>query len=235
MEDKVLIVGDRFYEFARNDGVITISELEDWMESKKSDFKNYVYELGQGLSDNRIKHLLETAEKYNCRDLFKFNNLNKCGIKQVHKRRPENSMLSVPVRITENTYEADLHIDDASELMIDHVSGQHVQGMVLIEAARQAILAITEEFYSEDITGAVSFVWEGINVEYKAYAFPIKTQILLSVDSLKKMRKTRFGMTVTVNFVQNDTVVFTAVSSHEVYEKKVTKVRELKLASLSVT
>jgi hypothetical protein len=62
-------------------------------------------------------------------------------------------MLSLPRRVSESCFEADVLVDDAGEHMSDHVSGQHLPGMVLIEAARQMILAVTEEFFSESLPG----------------------------------------------------------------------------------
>ncbi|MDP1217553.1 AfsA-related hotdog domain-containing protein, partial [Klebsiella pneumoniae] len=63
-----------------------------------------------------------------------------------HKRKKANILITSPEKRDEDNYCARLILQDASELLCDHQTGQHIQGMVLIEAARQTIIATSEKF-----------------------------------------------------------------------------------------
>src|SRR5690625_2275198 len=54
-----------------------------------------------------------------------------------HKHNPKNTLVSMPRQVTADTFELHLMIDEDCELMNDHLSGQHVQGMVLIERSEE--------------------------------------------------------------------------------------------------
>lgn len=234
MNTKMLVVGDRFHAFARNEKVICVSDLEEILADDQPGYENVVFELGQGVSASRVRRLIEIAESKNRRECLMFDQLFKCGSRHVHKHRPENSMLSIPRMVGLNVYEADVLVDDASELMADHSSGQHLQGMVLVEAARQMILAVTEEYYSENWGKPYSFIWNEIVVKYLAYAFPVKTLLVYRVKELVDPKKRRSGFSVDMEFIQSGRIVCVSQSQFEVLEKQLVKKREHKLALASV-
>ncbi|MFC7617738.1 AfsA-related hotdog domain-containing protein [Actinokineospora soli] len=70
----------------------------------------------------------------------------------VHKRSPENVMLADARRRGPLRLAARLCLSDMNEMILDHVTGQHVAGMVLIEAARQLMQLTNHEFVVNDDT-----------------------------------------------------------------------------------
>ena len=234
MKKATAIVGDRFRAFARNPGVICIGQLETALEEHTLE-EDADFDLGQGVSDDRIARLLTVAAERGCRQRFLFDRPEKCGFRHVHKHRPENSMLSLPRRVSESRFEADLLLDDADELMSDHVSGQHLPGMVLIEAARQMIMAVTEEFFPESLAGQRAFVWLGLDVKYSGYAFPVRTTLSYDVQDSDASKRSRVRFTVGMTFHQGSVTPCSATSQFELYAGRVIEKLEQRLASAAVT
>jgi hypothetical protein len=233
MKKTTTIVGDSFRAFARNSGVICIGQLEAALQDGELE-KDVEFDLGQGVSDERITRLLALASERSCRHRFLFDRPERCGFRHVHKHRAENSMLSLPRRVSESRFEADLLVDDAGQLMSDHPSGQHLSGMVLIEAARQMILAVTEEFFSESLAGPRAFVWLGLDVKFGGYAFPVRTTLSYDIQASDASKRSRVGFTVGMTFHQGGVTPCSATSQFEVYTERVIEKLEQKLASASV-
>lgn len=234
MKGTMIVVGDKFKEFAANESVICISDLERVIENNDPEYANTFFELGQGVSAARVERLIQLANSHRRRDFLLFEPLVKCGLKHVHKIRPENSMLSIPMKIAEDRYEADMLLDDDSELMADHVSGQHLQGMVLIEAARQMILAVTEEYLISDFGGPCAFIWNGIDVAYFDYAFPTSTRLIYQIKEIDRSRKKRLRFIATIDLIQRSAKVCSATSKVEVFERQLVERREQKVASAAI-
>jgi hypothetical protein len=233
MTKATTIVGDKFGAFARNPGVICIGELEEKLKEGKLE-EDIDFDLGQGVSDDRVARLLALATVRSCRHHFLFERREKCGFRHVHKNRPENSMLSLPRRISESRFEADLLVDDAGELMSDHVSGQHLPGMVLIEASRQMIMAVTEEFFPESLPGQRAFVWLDLDVKYSGYAFPVRTTLSYDVHVLDTSKRSRVSFTVGMTFHQGSVTPCSTTSQFELYAGRVIEKLEQRLASAAV-
>lgn len=87
--------------------------------------------------------------------------------------------------------------------MVDHdVSGYHVQGMVFIEAARQAFLAVTECFLLPP-ENRYYFVINKLDTTYHRFAFPLPTDITLDIVEADTSRADRYSAKVVICFYQN--------------------------------
>jgi hypothetical protein len=87
-------------------------------------------------------------------------------------------MISIPERVGEDRYHACLVVDDRCAEMSDHTTGQHLQGMLLMEAARQMSLAVTEHYFLQHKPGSSSFfVINRFDVEFLRFAFPVRTDM----------------------------------------------------------
>ncbi|MNP31136.1 A-factor biosynthesis hotdog domain protein [compost metagenome] len=96
------------------------------------------------------------------------------GKRLSRKYRPENVLISIPERTDDGIYTASLLLHAQNELLLDHLTGQHVQGMVLLEACRQMLLAVTERFHLDEYEPPKRyFVLNEMNVRYTAFAFPL--------------------------------------------------------------
>ncbi len=197
----VYVVGDRFEGFSGNSRVTTVRQFCKLAEvgavaagtsviigqgvsrSGKQQIKRCLTESGLEASVNLVDHSSPKADRHLC-----------------HKHRPENSLISIPRRVDDTQFEMDLVIDDGCADLSDHVTGQHLQGMLLMEAARQTFLAVSEAYYGEGLSRY--FVINTMNVEYLNFAFPLPTLIRYDVDALERKNHGTLRFESTVTFVQ---------------------------------
>lgn len=220
------IVGDKFSHFANDDNVITISKFIQLIKSNIFNKKlSGEYFLGQGISNKEEDVIKELINNYNPNNLIKVHFYSRKANKAItHKKNPSNVMISTPVFISNNLYISDLCIDDECAEMSDHVTGCHIQGMILIEAARQMMLSVSEIFFLDE-TQKMYFILHDINTVFKGFIFPINVQILYKVVESKKKASGAFYSLVAVEFHQANelkTIVnigFTAYSK-DFMEKK---------------
>lgn len=175
----LLVVGDKFAAYVQGKDAVTLSQLRGLL-SLSIALPNQGITLlvpGQGLGDESVRLLLlEAASSPNLAffDFSLWHNLPKRASTQVsHKHYPANTLISTPRQVSESQFELHLLIDEDCELMSDHQSGQHVQGMILIEAARQAMLAISEAYLLPKNGTDYAFVMNSLAVSYSHYTFPV--------------------------------------------------------------
>ncbi|HXP95312.1 MAG TPA: AfsA-related hotdog domain-containing protein [Telmatospirillum sp.] len=134
---------------------------------------------GQGLSEKDVDDVLAQATATAHRDRLDFSLWRRTPRRAdralSHKYRIENTLISAPRRIDEDHYDVDLLVDENSELMGDHQTGQHLQGMLMIEAIRQAFMAIAEAFFLPSGDIEYYFLFNTLAVELKRFIFPIAT------------------------------------------------------------
>ena len=178
--ERIFIVGDKFKLFAENTHVMAVSELEAILDGDLI-HPNLRFQLGQGVSEEQVTRLLEKAARLKKPWLTDFAKPAKAGRELAHKHQQQNSMISVPRRLSHDSFEVDVLLDERCAEMSDHITGQHIQGMVLTEAARQTFLAVSEAFYLQDETESSYFVINNMDVEYQRFVFPLPMSILYEV------------------------------------------------------
>ncbi|MDQ2077926.1 AfsA-related hotdog domain-containing protein [Marinimicrobium sp. ABcell2] len=180
----LLVVGDKFASYVKNKDAITVSQLRGLLSLPVHMLPSQsrtVLVPGQGMGDDCVNQLLQDAAASPNVSHFDFSLWHslpqRASSKVSHKRNPRNTLISEPRQLSEDTFELHLMIDEDCELMNDHLSGQHVQGMVLIEAARQAMLAVTEQFLMPDNGIDYAFIFNALSVSYSHYTFPVSAVI----------------------------------------------------------
>lgn len=202
----LLVVGDKFAQFTTNKNAITLSQLKEKFHPQESNnCGQTILVPGQGLGDSDIEVLLSIAEKSPNRHQFDFTLWYKvpkrAATNRSHKHCPENTLISEPRKLTEDLYELDLLIDENCELMRDHQTGQHLQGMVLLEAARQSFLAVTEAFFLPD-NSDFFFVLNDVEARYNHFAFPFAAQISYKIVEKNTNKPTRKNFQVDMGINQ---------------------------------
>lgn len=225
------VVGDKFTEFAKNPFVMQISDLERILDDEALTADCPSIRLGQGVSQDRANALIGKAEALGLRDRLDFDPIDKCGSELCHKQDLRNSLLSFPRRVSEDTFEADLHVDDEGELMSDHQSGQHLQGMILVEALRQMILAVTEEYYLRHRDKPSAFLWSGIALSFRSFVLPIPAKVRYVIVSSRGQHNRRLSFEVAMDIIQGPASCCTATSSLTVLDKRVVDSRETALVA----
>lgn len=216
----VFIVGDRFAGFRAGKGnVILFSEYIDRLGGKVAcSCERHYYIPAQGLSEQELHLLMATLPPANLEILLKSCNLPLAKSRLTHKRRRENVIISRPYQISSQDFVAQLALDDECAEMSDHTTGEHLQGMVLIEAARQIFIAVTEEYCLPPPLAEDSyFVINSFDTKFNAFAFPLPTQITYTVCSQSKTARGS-SFTAAIGFLQAGLNVCEVTVQFSVYD-----------------
>lgn len=160
-DDALVAVGDRFQEFLANKGTIAVSRLLGLVRAGGADQAGRIV-IGQGLSAAQLAELREHVDGAPApadREL-------------THKHDRRNIMISVPVQVDERRYAVDLVLDQDNETIKDHLTGQHIPAIALLEAARQTWTAVTERFYPVGWP-STRFVIESVAGDFASPVLPL--------------------------------------------------------------
>lgn len=180
----LLVVGDKFSEFAAGKDALTLSQLCALLTLPATlpiGEGRFVPVPGQGLGDDDIAAVLKLANTSAHKAQFDLGawrgRPSRAPGSVTHKRFAENTVISEPRQVDQYSFALDLLIDEDCEMMSDHQTGQHLQGMLLIEAARQSFLAVTERFFLPQDGGKFYFVFDDLSVRYKRFVFPVDASL----------------------------------------------------------
>jgi len=131
--DTFVVVGDRFDAFLVNRGTISASALLRRLRTR-GEPRNLSIVIGQGLAADQlreVKKLIESSPQ--AAVVGGIPAFIEKGL--THKRNPKNAMIGAPVRMTADRFIADLLIDERTEVLEDHLTGQHIPGIALMEGS----------------------------------------------------------------------------------------------------
>ncbi len=247
MADKFLVVvGDKFAEFAAGKDVLTLSQLRALLTLPAlmlpSAGDRFVLVPGQGLGDADVTAAIRLAEHSPHGKMFDLGLLagrpTRASSALSHKRDAANTVISAPRRVDDNLFQLDLMVDEDCEMMRDHQTGQHLQGMLLVEAARQSFLAVTEQFFLPRDEGKFYFVFDDLSVAYKRFVFPIGaglTYIIREHDPASNRQ--RFTVDVSIDQCGHEVAVvsgtFTVVKDARITRMENTLARDVMAAHLA--
>lgn len=206
------IVTDKYQEFSSHDEIITISELIDTLsDMEKGITEDIIYISGQGLSKSHCSMIrdLINNNKHNNKITFIESNKNIVDKKHVHKHKPENVLISAPLKSDLDTFTSMLHIDDNCAETSDHITGQHIQGMVLMEAARQMFIGVTEIYYKTNTDINYYYIFNEIETSFNSFTFPIPVNIIYKVIEHRTSSSGNMEFKVSIEFFQNEKLVTT--------------------------
>src|ERR1041385_2910951 len=148
----LFLVGDVFADFAEHQGVMTVSQLA--RQIRKGAFPSGTgaasVTLGQGVSQFDVQFVRDTLARRGLTDVVVIDDQalrDRAGREIAHKHRAENVLISLPRRTDPGSFESDLLVDSGNEVMSDHLTGRHMQGMLAMEAGRQMFIAVAEQHY----------------------------------------------------------------------------------------
>ncbi|WP_041834375.1 AfsA-related hotdog domain-containing protein [Actinoplanes sp. N902-109] len=162
----MIAVGDRFENFLANPGTVAASRVFD--PAAGPDAGTPVV-AGQGLSAEQLATLAGRTPA----DMPPPVPANAA---LTHKHQSRNVMIGVPADAGDGTYVAELILDERNEVIEDHLTGQHIPAVALIEAARQTWTAVTERFLRQD-AAALRFVVTDIAASFQQLVFPLPTTL----------------------------------------------------------
>jgi hypothetical protein len=227
----MVVVGDRFAHFGSLEGATTVSNLAARFDGAASEAEPTRFVVGQGVSESWSQYLRARAmEKGMEAEFVTATPLSgRTGRNFAHKHRRHNILITDPKECAPLQYLSRLVIDDECELMTDHTTGHHLQGMLLIEAARQSFLAVTERFLLESKEKHY-FVINDLQVKFNKFAFPISTDIEIDVSDVNRSRQDRLSARATVRFIQQGECVTVVSFAYTAMLESTLQKREAEMA-----
>lgn len=229
MENKIILVSDKFNSFADKQHVLTLHNFKQ-IEDFKTQYptKDGVL-FGQGLT-NQCYTAIENYLSENNISSPSLNNLTSKN-NYTHKKKTQNILIGKTDKINDHLYSLPMLIDENSELMNDHQTGQHIQGMVLVEAFRQTFIAVTEEFFPLFTeTGkeqmSLYYVINTMDTNFLNFVFPLPISIIYEIEDKKIVQNKRMKFTVNIKAFQNKKicvemkVIFSAYPQNQIANKE---------------
>ncbi|AHG65426.1 AfsA-related hotdog domain-containing protein [Advenella mimigardefordensis] len=238
MEHSAIIVGDCFSGYSQNSFVYTVSSFAKMLRgvlggtTDTSQLPKKIH-WGQGVGTHERGYIagLLSKLKLDIAPLISENVKELAGRTYVHKWNPQNVLVSIPERESDTRFVSDLVIDARNEFLIDHATGQHVQGMVLLEACRQMFLAVTEKYFIDsDLLIETYFVINSMGIKYKAFVFPIDAHVVYILKSLKRKVGGRIEVDCSISVFQAGMECSTCEVAYTVFDAHQLSTREKEMA-----
>ena len=211
--ENTYIVGDKFVEFAKHKNVMTIDSMSRYISQiDKTEQSGNIHNLiiGQGVNLNQVESLQDIIKKKKLKNI-RFLNRQLLATREnkmyVHKHLDENVLITIPsfIDVLNNVYQSALILDERCAEMSDHVTGQHLQGMLLTEAARQMMTAVTERYLlSNQDRFNFYFALSKIAPTFTKFAFPIEVSILYKQIKLDIVPSRCLKSTAQISFTQKN-------------------------------
>jgi hypothetical protein len=133
-----------------------------------------------------------------------FDHHHRCPKKLTHKVKAQNVLVSEPTELTDSSYKSVLMIDERCADLSDHVTGIHLQGMVLMEASRQFTTAVLEKFFiNRFVKSKIKMVMGEFQSNFHRYAFPMDAEFNLKIVKDRKINNNNRMFTVLISIFQN--------------------------------
>ncbi|MFV8132105.1 AfsA-related hotdog domain-containing protein [Streptomyces syringium] len=202
----VVLVGDRFIGFAVQENVFTVSQLLDRIRGGfyAPQGAPVLIESAQGVAESDVVMIVEELRHQGLQERvqIRLQPSTLSGAGEVHKRVVANALIADLYQVSDVLYGAGLRLHNDNELLLDHQTGQHVQGMVAVEASRQMFLAVTERYYAAQWPQRrYYYVIESMNTDFENFLFPLCSTVEYRVTKAQTQDPARlsFGADISIH------------------------------------
>jgi hypothetical protein len=172
----VLVVGDQYGAFTRHRQVVTLSDFRQ----RETGVTGTRVLIGQGLGHHEVEALAAAGPPATVEPRDEL-----ASLAQTHKRDAANVLVTTPRRQGPGRYTVQLALNDGMDRLLDHITGSHVSGIVLVEAGRQGVIACAEVDHALASRPVPwGFVWTGMQVSFTRFAFPLPTELRIELHEL---------------------------------------------------
>jgi hypothetical protein len=178
-----ILVGDDYASFAKRDGVLTPTQLGTLSQQGLS-LQDAQVVLGQGLDVDGLPHLAAQLVEQGVAGVKLPG--PRAGLDLTHKEHLGHVLVSQPERMGPTCYGFDLLVDGAVDRLSDHVTGQHMGAMLLVEAARQASIVAIEGYCARADGKRWGLVLETMTCRFDNYAFPVPTRLCVDIGDIER-------------------------------------------------
>lgn len=231
---RIFVVGDTFSGTAAQlDNIMTETDALDYVFSNPQPKEKSVFLVQQGVDYRSLASAIKSQNKnagYNGNYLIEPSRCDARATKRLaHKARSENILISAPRRVSDQMFEMDLCFSSQNEFFLDHMTGMHIQGMALIEAGRQAFLAVTEAYFLDGDPNDYYFVIKSMDTSFQNFMFPFDATLNYEMTDIRK-KGTRLGVEATITLIQAGTVCTTIKVAFTAFETEQINLREREVA-----
>lgn len=227
----LLIVGDRFFGFSGQEGVLTVSQFIDelGLGVYSLDDRPIVIQAGQGVTSAERQSIHDHARLFGLAERldFRYHEPALAARNEAHKHDSCNTLIADLQRLDVDLFAANLRVHNDNELLIDHQTGEHVQGMVAIEAARQMFLAVSERYHASRYSERnYYYVIESMNTAFENFLFPLDATIEFRTVKAELDEPSRLSFAAEISILQAGRrsslteVAYTAFESHVIEAKE---------------
>lgn len=232
METIYILVGDEYANFAKHSNVLTVSQLMEKLEGDHIWDGDEIFIVGLGITKNTRQFLKAALSQRGLEIVMGEDTLAPPHL--THKKHIENALISVPRKIRPLQYEFHFCVDNRMDRLADHVTGQHISAMLLVEASRQASIAALELEYCSGRNPKSGLVIEQFTSRFSNYAFPIPTLITASIKEIGKSATGNLSLECLVAFSQADKEVCTVYFTGSVPQLAQLEIVEARMARSSI-
>lgn len=206
-----IIVGDKFYKIADSKNIIIAKNFIKIIKNGADDFRNDIVFLGQGIKKSDLNTMVDFFVANNIGYLTCMGRNKKENKKFVHKLKSKNVLITKPHAINAVNFSSMLCFSDNCEILNDHVTGLHLQGALIIEAARQMMLSVVENFFLKNKEKFNKrFTILNISSNFRQFLFPFSVEILANIKILSS-NKNKSIAEICCEFVQSECVCATVI------------------------
>ncbi len=211
MSDKtatsICVVGDRFAGFAVHERVQALSSFVGGLRAGVYDDIRgpLVLRGGQGIGGYEWDYIRGALRRRGLEERVVLHDRPPVLAEraEAHKHREENVLIADLGRHDDQVFHAALRLHGDNELLLDHQTGQHTQGMVVVEAARQMFLAVTERYYTHRWPERrYYFVINSLATTFENFLFPVDARIRYLIQSAELSDPGRLEFTARVDIEQ---------------------------------
>jgi hypothetical protein len=200
-----LIVGDIYSEFAKVNNAIIESDFIKMIFNGMDSLPFDELVLGQGLARASVSKIADFAQSHGIRCNTEL--MLEASLTLTHKHDIQNVMISTPVCLGRAVYKHQLIINELFDRLSDHVTGYHMGAMLLMEAGRQGVISTLELEFPAQKDSRWGYVLQRFNTEYLNYAFPVPTEIVVTLEKCDESNKRQIMTSLSIVFNQSETCI----------------------------
>lgn len=176
-----VVVGDRFSKFAARTGALTVSQVIQKMRGEGMPGATKLVG-GQGVAEcdwDRIRDEIAHRGTSGEVEIHPLTHGPLSDRSETHKHNPHNVLVAGLEPVGDHEFEAALRLHNDQEFQLDHM-GVHVQGMIVLEAARQMYLAVCERYYPSE--GEIH-LFDKMETTFRNFLYPLETRLRSAVTA----------------------------------------------------
>lgn len=184
----VFVVGDNLASRSNSRELMSLSRLSLLLEERSPSDPLPVIMPGQGIEEHERELVRTKLRRRGLPESILVDVPLPAPLRhsEVHKHNPENVLIAGLREAEDHLFRATLRISDRHEMVLDHTTGSHVNGMVITEAVRQITVAVGERYLLLPSGVARRFIMNSLQTTFHKFLLPLPTRLEYTVEELKR-------------------------------------------------